>query len=52
MEDEPGPPLSQITVGAFEGSLRASKNQKNCAIVLTNFHIYNCKTGRRAVFIG
>jgi hypothetical protein len=29
MEELPGPPFSQIVRGAFFGSLRASKNQKN-----------------------
>lgn len=28
-EDAPGPPLNQIASGAFEGSTRDSKNQKN-----------------------
>jgi hypothetical protein len=32
MDEEPGPPLSQMASGAVEGFLRASKNQKNLAI--------------------
>jgi hypothetical protein len=30
MDELPGPPFNQIVRGAFLGSLRASKNQKNC----------------------
>lgn len=29
MDELPGPPFSQMVRGAFWGSLRASKNQKN-----------------------
>lgn len=29
IEELPGPPFSQMVKGAFVGSLRASKNQKN-----------------------
>jgi hypothetical protein len=29
MDEAPGPPFIQIDRGAFSGSLRASKNQKN-----------------------
>jgi hypothetical protein len=37
IDELPGPPFNQMVRGAFAGSLRASKNQKNCSFFFVSF---------------
>lgn len=51
MDEEPGPPLSQIASGAVEGFLRASKNQKNLAIPCQTTQLMNQSSESSAAYV-